>query len=466
LDAVQVSLCFDRAHAKVWDFFCRKNTLLLAFRQSAHGRLSELHEGQKVIIYVPQSQGGHGLVGLGALTGPATVLEPGACTPEQSALGVEFRQLMRSIYSDPCNKPGGHIRSRWRFKMHREQIAGKGCGTSTTPWEFGVENWGSEEIPERKKKGRDTPMVFLPVEWEAIVPYTMGFFSIDWSSLGLADFTFRVCQLSGVFSRRLTTEHWAVIAARLKVLSAPGLVANSSSEEDVEALPESRAAALAAAKDETVSVDVTEAMKAEAAKSLKAEETQSKKDTSDSKEVEAPAPKDAAEPKENPSPSRAPTQEESRKEAADQKEQKAQEPAAPASAATGTGSGTEPTEQRERGARRGALRSLSRPGPATRRQRAIELEAEGVRPPKVSRTSPPMTPQRSPPSSSEARRSAALDDLLQSLGLGKYVERLRAEEVDLAALRLLSERDLADLGLPLGPRRKLQAAIGGGRDRA
>src|SRR5262245_62450856 len=48
---------------------------------------------------------------------------------------------------------------------------------------------------------------------------------------------------------------------------------------------------------------------------------------------------------------------------------------------------------------------------------------------------------------------------LTRLGLGKYVEAFTANEIDLDALRHLSEDDLKELGLPVGPRRKVLAAI-------
>jgi hypothetical protein len=39
--------------------------------------------------------------------------------------------------------------------------------------------------------------------------------------------------------------------------------------------------------------------------------------------------------------------------------------------------------------------------------------------------------------------------LLQSLGLGKYSIILQAEEVDMTALRHMSESDLKELGMPM-----------------
>jgi hypothetical protein len=48
---------------------------------------------------------------------------------------------------------------------------------------------------------------------------------------------------------------------------------------------------------------------------------------------------------------------------------------------------------------------------------------------------------------------------LTRLGLDKYVRVFTENEIDLDALRHLSEDDLKELGLPVGPRRKLLAAI-------
>jgi hypothetical protein len=45
--------------------------------------------------------------------------------------------------------------------------------------------------------------------------------------------------------------------------------------------------------------------------------------------------------------------------------------------------------------------------------------------------------------------------LLSLLGLDRYAEVLAAEDVDMEALRLMNEQDLADLGLTKGPRVKI-----------
>jgi len=48
---------------------------------------------------------------------------------------------------------------------------------------------------------------------------------------------------------------------------------------------------------------------------------------------------------------------------------------------------------------------------------------------------------------------------LEKLGLGKYADVFSKNEIDLSALPRLNEEDLVSLGLPLGARRNLQAAI-------
>ncbi|KAG6650911.1 hypothetical protein I3843_06G070600 [Carya illinoinensis] len=52
-----------------------------------------------------------------------------------------------------------------------------------------------------------------------------------------------------------------------------------------------------------------------------------------------------------------------------------------------------------------------------------------------------------------------VDGLLHSLGLGKYVIIFKAEEVDMAALKQMRENDLKELGIPMGPRKKILLAL-------
>lgn len=48
-----------------------------------------------------------------------------------------------------------------------------------------------------------------------------------------------------------------------------------------------------------------------------------------------------------------------------------------------------------------------------------------------------------------------VSSLMHSLGLGKYAILFQAEEVDLAALKQMSDSDLKELGIPMGPRKKI-----------
>ncbi|CAI8587687.1 unnamed protein product [Vicia faba] len=77
-------------------------------------------------------------------------------------------------------------------------------------------------------------------------------------------------------------------------------------------------------------------------------------------------------------------------------------------------------------------------------------------------------PGQHPPSSSVAQRvpfvgeeqqPQTVDGLLQALGLQKYVILFKAEEVDMTALKQMGENDLKELGIPMGPRKKLLLAL-------
>lgn len=76
-----------------------------------------------------------------------------------------------------------------------------------------------------------------------------------------------------------------------------------------------------------------------------------------------------------------------------------------------------------------------------------------------------------PPSSSVAQRSSyvgdeqvqqsnqTVDGLLHALGLQKYAILFKAEEVDMTALKQMGENDLKELGIPMGPRKKILLAL-------
>src|SRR5260370_7731256 len=53
----------------------------------------------------------------------------------------------------------------------------------------------------------------------------------------------------------------------------------------------------------------------------------------------------------------------------------------------------------------------------------------------------------------------SIEDWLTSIGLEQYVGLLVRNEVDLSTLRILTDDDLKELGLPFGPRKRLLAAL-------
>ncbi|XP_042497049.1 ankyrin repeat and SAM domain-containing protein 6-like [Macadamia integrifolia] len=74
---------------------------------------------------------------------------------------------------------------------------------------------------------------------------------------------------------------------------------------------------------------------------------------------------------------------------------------------------------------------------------------------------------RHPPPSGIMQKSSYMGEephttvasLLLSLGLGKYAIIFQAEEVDMTALRQMRDNDLKELGIPMGPRKKILRAV-------
>ena len=50
-------------------------------------------------------------------------------------------------------------------------------------------------------------------------------------------------------------------------------------------------------------------------------------------------------------------------------------------------------------------------------------------------------------------------DWLEKLGMSEYAQRFAENEIDVSVLRHLTDQDLKDIGVPLGHRRKILAAI-------
>lgn len=70
-----------------------------------------------------------------------------------------------------------------------------------------------------------------------------------------------------------------------------------------------------------------------------------------------------------------------------------------------------------------------------------------------------MAPKPPAPYPGEVQVPQTVDGLLHALGLEKYSLIFRAEEVDMAALKQMGEHDLKELGIPMGPRKKIVLAL-------
>ncbi|XP_024024309.1 uncharacterized protein LOC21387027 isoform X2 [Morus notabilis] len=66
---------------------------------------------------------------------------------------------------------------------------------------------------------------------------------------------------------------------------------------------------------------------------------------------------------------------------------------------------------------------------------------------------------KAPPGTTKMDEPRTVAGLLHALGLGKYAILFQAEEVDMTALRQMGDKDLKDLGLPMGPRKKILALV-------
>ena len=53
-------------------------------------------------------------------------------------------------------------------------------------------------------------------------------------------------------------------------------------------------------------------------------------------------------------------------------------------------------------------------------------------------------------------------DWLKALGMSEYADRFFDNKIDISVLPHLSDQDLKDIGIPLGHRRKILAAINQG----
>ncbi|XP_026381750.1 uncharacterized protein LOC113276366 isoform X3 [Papaver somniferum] len=99
---------------------------------------------------------------------------------------------------------------------------------------------------------------------------------------------------------------------------------------------------------------------------------------------------------------------------------------------------------------------ISVPGPTTL-VRKPTLPVEGAKP--VLRLAPQTASGVVQKSPYMGEQPVTVASLLQTLGLSKYSIMFQAEEVDMPALRQMGDSDLKELGIPMGPRKKILLAI-------
>ncbi|KAG1327027.1 protein bicaudal C [Cocos nucifera] len=102
------------------------------------------------------------------------------------------------------------------------------------------------------------------------------------------------------------------------------------------------------------------------------------------------------------------------------------------------------------------VRSVNASRPVSYMNKAFSTVPVDAAKPIVRAPPPAAIIQKSPFASDER---LTVSSLLHSLGLEKYVITFQAEEVDMTALRQMRDSDLKELGIPMGPRKKILLAV-------
>lgn len=237
LKITQVSLGFERAHPLVWDHFRKKNILVI-YSTASKNRLKFLTKGQRIIVGIPKSQGGSGIIGLGKVTGEAKAFMRGGRFLSD-AVGAQYRTQMQKIYSNPANKPVRRARCfNSTFKAHREACRGKLNDAKMTPWEFS-QCWASEAAWSKTKHDPNGVLSHIPVKWKRTADFGSGVSEIDWSARGLSKF--RLATLSSIVPRNLSKAHWAAIKASLRKAGGRASAKSLNSVAQVDEPKKSRA---------------------------------------------------------------------------------------------------------------------------------------------------------------------------------------------------------------------------------
>eukprot|EP00930_Biecheleria_cincta_P011422 TRINITY_DN114218_c0_g1_i1.p1 TRINITY_DN114218_c0_g1~~TRINITY_DN114218_c0_g1_i1.p1 ORF type:complete len:103 (-),score=22.34 TRINITY_DN114218_c0_g1_i1:5-313(-) len=100
---VQISLGFEHGHPRVWEFFLHSSKVVVPFRPDQKTRMKFLKKGERIVVAIPKSQGGHGIVGMGEIAQDAVIFETGGDFKNDDAFAVAYPQEMLRIYGDIAN---------------------------------------------------------------------------------------------------------------------------------------------------------------------------------------------------------------------------------------------------------------------------------------------------------------------------------------------------------------------------
>jgi len=220
--AVQLSLGFDRALPAVWEYFRKEGLLMIGANEKTKKLLKYIRKGTKVVVTFPKTQGGSGVVGLGAVTTDVVnVFENNKFKKSDGEL-KRYRKFMQSVYADPANRPTKKYRPfNKQFKTHCLSKPTKAAGISedSTTWDVGRSRWSSADAYENNWRQVGSTMEKVCVKWEATADFDKGF-----SSIAVPGATKKIAlsPLLSICPRKFSADTLACIKSELKgVAQAP-----------------------------------------------------------------------------------------------------------------------------------------------------------------------------------------------------------------------------------------------------
>lgn len=184
---ISIALGFDKCCDKVWNYFQSEG---LVFTGGLHDTkfqqdFKACQVGCQVMVYAPKSHGGKGLLGTGVIQSPLTKMVVGSQWSDDACV-VRTRSAMQGIFGDPANenmfqKKVQHLNKA--YKAHAEVL--ESCGPMSL-WERG-QSWMSDEkwqqfVHKFPAQYRSTYWLgSVRIRWEATVPFDMGLESVDCS---------------------------------------------------------------------------------------------------------------------------------------------------------------------------------------------------------------------------------------------------------------------------------------------